>query len=81
MCASVYFDFSVSLLWDSLTTDDVFWTTDHVFFFLSFQVIERLLSIPAGYWSQYAYSDDLGMDNAHQMNTPDHKGKLLKGTS
>ncbi|CAK6958219.1 rac GTPase-activating protein 1-like [Scomber scombrus] len=41
------------------------------------RVIERLLSIPASYWSRYAYPDDLGMDNAHHVDTPDHKVSIL----
>ncbi|KAM7401829.1 hypothetical protein PAMP_017107 [Pampus punctatissimus] len=41
------------------------------------RVIERLLSIPTSYWSQYAYPDDLGMNNARHIDTPDHKVSIL----
>uniref|UniRef100_A0A4W6BXX5 Rac GTPase-activating protein 1 n=1 Tax=Lates calcarifer TaxID=8187 RepID=A0A4W6BXX5_LATCA len=41
------------------------------------RVIERLLSIPASYWSQFAYPDNTAMDNAHQFDTPDHKVSIL----
>lgn len=67
------------LFFESLTTYHVFLTTYHLLL-LSFQVVERLLSIPASYWSRYAYPDDLGMEHTHHVDTPDHKGKLLKGT-
>ncbi|TMS19648.1 Rac GTPase-activating protein 1 [Larimichthys crocea] len=39
------------------------------------RVIERLLSIPAKYWGQFAYPDNIGMDDAH--HTPDHKVSIL----
>ncbi|CAJ1051566.1 rac GTPase-activating protein 1-like [Xyrichtys novacula] len=41
------------------------------------RVIERLLSIPASYWSQFAYPDNAGMDNAHRTETPDHRVSML----
>ncbi|XP_039971388.1 rac GTPase-activating protein 1-like [Xiphias gladius] len=41
------------------------------------RVIERLLGIPASYWSQFAYPDNTAMDNAHQFDTPDHKVSIL----
>nr|XP_046240296.1 rac GTPase-activating protein 1-like [Scatophagus argus]XP_046240297.1 rac GTPase-activating protein 1-like [Scatophagus argus]XP_046240298.1 rac GTPase-activating protein 1-like [Scatophagus argus] len=41
------------------------------------RVIERLLSIPAKYWGQFAYPDNTGMDNAHHTDTPDHKVSIL----
>ena len=44
---------------------------------MSFQVVERMLSIPANYWSKFAYPDNMGMVN--HTDTPDHKGKQLKG--
>lgn len=42
---------------------------------MSFQIIERLLSIPANYWGQFAYPDNVGMDNVHNTATPDFQGK------
>ncbi|KAG8007503.1 Rac GTPase-activating protein 1 [Nibea albiflora] len=39
------------------------------------RIIERLLSIPAKYWGQFAYPDNIGMDNVH--HTPDHKVSIL----
>ncbi|KAM9361832.1 rac GTPase-activating protein 1-like [Symphorus nematophorus] len=39
------------------------------------RVIERLLSIPAKYWDQFAHPDNAGMDNA--PHTPDHKVSIL----
>uniref|UniRef100_UPI0037E965C8 rac GTPase-activating protein 1-like n=1 Tax=Semicossyphus pulcher TaxID=241346 RepID=UPI0037E965C8 len=41
------------------------------------KVIERLLSIPANYWRQFAYPDNTGMDYAHPPDTPDHKVSIL----
>ncbi|XP_034545967.1 rac GTPase-activating protein 1-like [Notolabrus celidotus] len=41
------------------------------------RVIERLLSIPAGYWSHFAYPDSADMGDPHHMETPDHKGSIL----
>ncbi|XP_071351083.1 rac GTPase-activating protein 1-like [Trachinotus anak] len=41
------------------------------------RVIERLLSIPASYWRQFAHPDNTAMDNAHQFDTPDHKVSIL----
>ncbi|XP_071750559.1 rac GTPase-activating protein 1-like [Centroberyx gerrardi] len=41
------------------------------------RVIERLLSIPASYWSQYAHPDNTAMDNAQHINTPDHRVSML----
>ncbi|XP_035517074.1 rac GTPase-activating protein 1-like [Morone saxatilis] len=41
------------------------------------RVIERLLSIPASYWGNFAYPDNAGMDNAHHTDTPDHKVSIL----
>lgn len=48
-------------------------------YFLPFQVVERLLSIPAKYWGQFAFADSTGMNNAHGTDTPDSKGKLMAG--
>lgn len=42
-------------------------------FVFPFQVIERLLSIPARHWEQFAYPDNIGMDGV--PHTPDQKGK------
>lgn len=52
--------------------DDKYWI-----YFMPVQVIERLLSIPAKYWGQFAYPDNTGMDNVHHTDTPDQKGKSL----
>nr|CBN81155.1 Rac GTPase-activating protein 1 [Dicentrarchus labrax] len=41
------------------------------------RVIERLLSIPASYWGNFAYPDNAGMDNAPHNDTPDHKVSIL----
>ncbi|KAM3878567.1 rac GTPase-activating protein 1-like [Diretmus argenteus] len=41
------------------------------------RVIERLLSIPASYWGQYAHPDITAMDNAPHINTPDHNVSML----
>uniref|UniRef100_A0A3Q3PYH5 Rac GTPase-activating protein 1 n=1 Tax=Monopterus albus TaxID=43700 RepID=A0A3Q3PYH5_MONAL len=41
------------------------------------RVIERLLSIPARYWCQFAYPDNGAMDNGHHTDTPDHKVSIL----
>ncbi|KAM4613280.1 rac GTPase-activating protein 1-like [Polymixia lowei] len=41
------------------------------------RVIERMLSIPASYWSQYAHPDNTAMDNAQHINTPDHRVSML----
>ncbi|XP_042262105.1 rac GTPase-activating protein 1-like [Thunnus maccoyii] len=41
------------------------------------RVIERLLSIPGSFWSQYAYPDNLGIDNTHHIDTPDHRVSIL----
>uniref|UniRef100_A0A667Y4H4 Rac GTPase-activating protein 1 n=1 Tax=Myripristis murdjan TaxID=586833 RepID=A0A667Y4H4_9TELE len=41
------------------------------------RIIERLLSIPSSYWSQYAHPEITAMDNAQHMNTPDHKVSIL----
>ncbi|XP_076605522.1 rac GTPase-activating protein 1-like [Chaetodon auriga] len=38
------------------------------------RVVERLLSIPAKYWGQFAYPDNTGMNSA---DTPDHKVSIL----
>ncbi|CAG01858.1 unnamed protein product, partial [Tetraodon nigroviridis] len=39
------------------------------------KVIERLLSIPAKYWDQFAYPDNIGMDGV--PHTPDQKVSIL----
>ncbi|TWW61686.1 rac GTPase-activating protein 1-like [Takifugu flavidus] len=39
------------------------------------KVIERLLSIPSKYWDQFAYPDNISMDNVPQ--TPDQKVSIL----
>uniref|UniRef100_A0A7N8YB53 Rac GTPase-activating protein 1 n=1 Tax=Mastacembelus armatus TaxID=205130 RepID=A0A7N8YB53_9TELE len=41
------------------------------------RVIQRLLSIPASYWGQFAYPDNTVMDNAHHTDTPDYKVSIL----
>ncbi|XP_053294893.1 rac GTPase-activating protein 1 [Pleuronectes platessa] len=41
------------------------------------KVIERLLSIPESYWSQFALPDNTAMDNNHQFETPDHHVSIL----
>ncbi|XP_022600971.1 rac GTPase-activating protein 1-like [Seriola dumerili] len=41
------------------------------------KVVERLLSIPASYWSQFAHPDNTAMDNAHQFDTLDHRVSIL----
>ncbi|XP_030274563.1 rac GTPase-activating protein 1-like [Sparus aurata] len=41
------------------------------------RIVERLLSIPARYWGQFAYPDNTGMDNAHHTETPDNKVSVL----
>lgn len=41
------------------------------------RVVERLLSIPASYWSQFAYPDNAGMDNVHHTDTPDYSVSIL----
>uniref|UniRef100_A0A7N6C023 Rac GTPase-activating protein 1 n=1 Tax=Anabas testudineus TaxID=64144 RepID=A0A7N6C023_ANATE len=41
------------------------------------RVIERLLSIPTNYWSQFAYPDSTAMDSAHHSVTPDRKVSML----
>lgn len=41
--------------------------------------MERLFSIPADYWGQFAYPDYTVIDSSHQTETPDHhQGKSLK---
>ncbi|KAM9813275.1 rac GTPase-activating protein 1-like [Neosynchiropus ocellatus] len=41
------------------------------------RVVERLLSVPASYWHQFAYPDDSEMDGAVQSETPDLKVSIL----
>ncbi|XP_049443217.1 rac GTPase-activating protein 1-like [Epinephelus fuscoguttatus] len=41
------------------------------------RIIERLLSIPANYWGQFAYPDNVGMDNVHNTATPDFQVSIL----
>ncbi|XP_028261965.1 rac GTPase-activating protein 1-like [Parambassis ranga] len=41
------------------------------------RVIERLLTIPVGYWSKFAYPDNASMDDAHHTDTPNHKVSIL----
>ncbi|XP_008282723.1 rac GTPase-activating protein 1-like [Stegastes partitus] len=41
------------------------------------RIIERLFSIPESYWSQFAYPDSFGMDNAHHAGTPNQKVSIL----
>ncbi|XP_023254315.1 rac GTPase-activating protein 1-like [Seriola lalandi dorsalis] len=41
------------------------------------RVVERLLSIPASYWSQFAHPDNTAMDNAHEFDTLDHRVSIL----
>uniref|UniRef100_A0A3Q2XXJ0 Rac GTPase-activating protein 1-like n=1 Tax=Hippocampus comes TaxID=109280 RepID=A0A3Q2XXJ0_HIPCM len=43
------------------------------------RVIERLFSIPASYWSQYAYPDNIDVESAHFTGTPSHNGKSILG--
>ncbi|XP_061900435.1 rac GTPase-activating protein 1-like [Entelurus aequoreus] len=41
------------------------------------RVVERFLSIPASYWGQYAYPDNLESDNAHLTETPNLRVSIL----
>ncbi|KAK2862376.1 hypothetical protein Q5P01_001909 [Channa striata] len=41
------------------------------------RVVERLLTIPTSYWSQFAYPDSTAMDSAHHTVTPDRKVSIL----
>ncbi|XP_019736959.1 rac GTPase-activating protein 1-like [Hippocampus comes] len=41
------------------------------------RVIERLFSIPASYWSQYAYPDNIDVESAHFTGTPSHNVSIL----
>ncbi|KAL7407216.1 hypothetical protein ABVT39_004868 [Epinephelus coioides] len=41
------------------------------------RIIERLLSIPANYWGQFAYPDNVGMDDVHNTDTPDFQVSIL----
>ncbi|XP_033481931.1 rac GTPase-activating protein 1-like [Epinephelus lanceolatus] len=41
------------------------------------RIIERLLSIPANYWGQFAYPDNVGMDGVHNTDTPDFQVSIL----
>ncbi|KAM6980026.1 rac GTPase-activating protein 1-like [Aplochiton taeniatus] len=41
------------------------------------RVIERLLSLPADYWSQFAHPDNMSLDNGAHAHTPDHKVSML----
>ncbi|XP_077429526.1 rac GTPase-activating protein 1-like [Vanacampus margaritifer] len=41
------------------------------------RVIERLFSIPASYWSQYAYPDNIDMKDANVTETPTHNVSML----
>lgn len=41
------------------------------------RIIQRLLSIPASYWSCFAYPDNAGMGYAHCTETPDRKVSML----
>uniref|UniRef100_A0A672Y902 Rac GTPase-activating protein 1 n=1 Tax=Sphaeramia orbicularis TaxID=375764 RepID=A0A672Y902_9TELE len=41
------------------------------------RVIERLLSIPSSYWSQFAHPDNIAMDKALHGDTPDHRVSIL----
>ncbi|XP_029358336.1 rac GTPase-activating protein 1-like [Echeneis naucrates] len=41
------------------------------------RVVERLLSIPESYWSQFAHPYNTPVDNANQVDTPDHKVSIL----
>ncbi|KAM9408635.1 rac GTPase-activating protein 1-like [Pholidichthys leucotaenia] len=41
------------------------------------RVVERLLSIPNSYWSQFAYPDNANIDGAHHTDTPNHKVSIL----
>lgn len=42
-----------------------------------FQIIERMLTIPAKYWGQFAYPDNAGTAYAQCTSTPDRNGKSL----
>uniref|UniRef100_A0A3Q1EE67 Rac GTPase-activating protein 1 n=1 Tax=Acanthochromis polyacanthus TaxID=80966 RepID=A0A3Q1EE67_9TELE len=41
------------------------------------RIIERLLSIPGSYWSQFAYPDNLGLGNAQHAGTPNQQVSIL----
>ncbi|XP_074536787.1 rac GTPase-activating protein 1-like [Halichoeres trimaculatus] len=41
------------------------------------RIIQRLLSIPASYWSCFAYPDNTSMGYTHHTETPDHKVSML----
>lgn len=51
-----------------------------------FQVVERLLSLPAEYWNQFlmveqdhhqAHADDMIIENNNVYSTPDQKGMMV----
>lgn len=48
--------------------------------FLPPQVVERLLSIPTRYWSQFACAEDASLAGAAPPATPDQKGKAARAT-
>uniref|UniRef100_A0A672HXB9 Rac GTPase-activating protein 1 n=1 Tax=Salarias fasciatus TaxID=181472 RepID=A0A672HXB9_SALFA len=41
------------------------------------RVVQRMLSIPASYWSKFAYPDSESLDNAHITDTPKQKVSIL----
>ncbi|KAK5912820.1 hypothetical protein CesoFtcFv8_002657 [Champsocephalus esox] len=43
------------------------------------RVMERLFSIPADYWGQFAYPDYTVIDSSHQTETPDHHQVSILG--
>ncbi|XP_033990765.1 rac GTPase-activating protein 1-like [Trematomus bernacchii] len=43
------------------------------------RVMERLFSIPADYWGQFAYPDYTDIDSSHQTVTPDHHQVSILG--
>ncbi|XP_010788634.1 rac GTPase-activating protein 1-like [Notothenia coriiceps] len=43
------------------------------------RVMERLFSIPADYWGQFAYPDYTDIGSSHQTETPDHHQVSILG--
>ncbi|XP_077583340.1 rac GTPase-activating protein 1-like isoform X2 [Stigmatopora nigra] len=41
------------------------------------RVIERFFSIPVSYWSQYAYPDNIDMEDSNLTGTPSHNVSIL----
>ncbi|KAK5872804.1 hypothetical protein PBY51_013467 [Eleginops maclovinus] len=43
------------------------------------RVVERLFSVPADYWGQFAYPEYTDIDSSHQTGTPDHHKVSILG--